>query len=78
MKEITIDGWMVMDEIEIAPDIHVKKPHRQTLGISSIDKTIGVWESPGIKFSLDRQLFPQIHWETEPQKVTVSIKLHNN
>lgn len=77
MKEITLEGWVVIDEIEAAPDLHLELPVRKKSPITSIDRHVNFWESKGLSFMLDRKLFPNTHWDSEPQKVEIVIRSEN-
>lgn len=77
MNEITIEGWVVIDEIEVAHDLHLEFPVRKKMNIGSIGKDVNMWESKGPYFTLDRKLFPNIHWDSEPKKVEITIKSFN-
>lgn len=75
MKEVIIDGWVVMDEIEVAPDIHTEKPNREYSDI--LGKSVGYWASEGIVFQIDKRLFPNTHWDSEPQKLKMALVIEN-
>ena len=75
MKEICMSGWIAMDEIEIAPNFHLEEPSRDFY--ETYGGTVGYWESKGPVFSVDKKLFPHIHWESKPYKTQIIIKTAN-
>lgn len=74
MKEITLNGWLVKDETEMSPDIHLNKPCRIRNEMYEEDNFLGRWISDGNVFRLDKGLFPAVFWESEPRKIQLVIK----
>ena len=71
MKE-TIEGWIARDEREKAIDslavYRGNPPERDSSDIG------GYWSNRGDYMTLPKEMFPNQHWEDEPQKVIITIE----
>ncbi len=72
MKEV-IEGWIARDQYkENDSDLYVGKfkpqRHESPLGL-------GMWYEYGDYMQLPCEMFPEIKWEDEPQKVKITIEV---
>ena len=73
-KEVTIDGWVAIDEAYDACFLHTSKPHQESQGIADTGDYYTVWESDGKTYLLDEGFFPNMDSDSEPLEVTITIK----
>lgn len=73
-EEVTIDGWVAIDEAYDACFLHTSKPHQENQGIADTGDYYTVWERDGKTYLLDKGFFPDMDSESDPLKVTVIIK----
>ncbi|MCM1490478.1 MAG: hypothetical protein NC095_06600 [Muribaculum sp.] len=73
MKEITLEGWLVKDETEMSPDIHLDLPYRVRNAYFDSTEFLGRWRSNGNIYRLDKNLFPSVHWDSDPRPVKITI-----
>lgn len=72
--DTVISGWVCRDKKDSALNLHVEKPYRIQSGYQVGDKP-DWWESECASFlPLDKNLFPDITWESEPEPVEIIIK----
>lgn len=75
VKETTVTGWLCRDKLDNCLLLHSDEPYRICSGYN-IDNKEDVWESDEASFfTLDRDLFPEIKWESEPVKVKLTISI---
>lgn len=72
--DTVIQGWVCRDKKDNALYLHVEKPYSAQSGCD-------VWDDPdwwGIDCAsflpLDKSLFPNLTWESDPQEVEITIK----
>ena len=70
-EKVILEGWVARDE-EFDEDffssdifLYKKKPIR--------NKNLGAWESGLWDFIIPHESFPSVTWESEPQKVRITI-----
>lgn len=73
-EEVTIDGWVAIDEAYDACFLHTSKPHQESQAIADTGDYDTAWESDGKTYLLDNGFFPDMDSESEPLKVTITIK----
>lgn len=66
MKEIRVGGWVSRDQ-DGSLHLYRKKPSRMQM----FD---GFWSGHESSLRLNERQFPDITWECDPQRVTVTIK----
>lgn len=73
-EDTVIQGWVCRDKKDNALYLHVEKPYSAQSGCD-------VWDDPdwwGIDCAsflpLDKSLFPNLTWESDPQEVEITIK----
>ena len=73
-KEVTIDGWVAIDDAYDACFLHTSKPHQESQEIADTGDYNTVWESDGETYLLDKGFFPDMDSESAPLEVTITIK----
>ncbi len=73
-EEVTIDGWVAIDEAYGEAFLHEKKPVLKGQPIADSGDYDCVWHSDGKTYLLDAGLFPDMDCESEPRFVTITIK----
>ena len=73
-EEVTIDGWVAIDDAFDACFLHTSKPHQESQGIADTGDYDTVWESDGKTYLLDKGFFPDMDSDSEPLEVIVTIK----
>ena len=75
-EEVTIEGYVAIDEAYDACFLHTSKPHQVSQEIADTGDYNTAWESDGKTYLLDRGLFPDLDCDSEPIecKVTITIK----
>lgn len=74
MEDPVIQGWVCRDKKDNALYLHVEKPYRAQSGCDVLDDP-DWWESDcPYLLPLDKSLFPNLTWESDPIKVSISIK----
>ena len=73
-EEVTIEGWVAIDEAYDACFLHTSKPHQESQGIADTGDYYTVWESDGGTYLLDKGFFPDMDSESDPLEVTITIK----
>lgn len=69
-----IQGWVCRDKKDDALNLHAEEPYRTQSGYQIGDKP-DWWESDCASFlPLDKNLFPDLTWESEPEEVEIIIK----
>lgn len=72
--DTVIQGWVARDERHNALNLHAEKPYRAMSGYR-IDSKRDWWDSECASFlPLDKNLFPDLTWESEPEQVEIQIK----
>ena len=73
-EDTVIQGWVCRDKKDNALNLHVEKPYRAHSGYDINDEP-DWWESDCASFiPLDKDLFPDLTWESEPEEVEIIIK----
>ena len=73
-----IQGWVCRDKKDNALYLHAEKPYRAQSGFEEWDDP-DWWENDCASFlPLDKSLFPNLTWESDPQKVEITIKRKKN
>ena len=73
-KEITIDGWVAVDEYGMGGCfLHTQKPHAESREFCDTGEYEIGWYSDGVEYELDSKLFPDLTPESEPKKVRITI-----
>lgn len=71
--DTVIQGWVCRDKKDNALNLHAEKPYRAQSGYDVYDEP-DWWESDCASFlPLDKSLFPDLTWDSEPIKVRISI-----
>lgn len=73
-EEVTIDGWVAIDEAYNDCFLHTSKPHQESQAIADTGDYDTVWESDGKTYLLDKGFFPAMDSESDPLEVTITIK----
>lgn len=77
-KDTVISGWVCRDKKDNALNFHAEKPYRAQSGYDVYDEP-DWWESDCASFlPLDKSLFPDITWESDPIEVEIIIKRKKN
>ena len=77
-KDTVIQGWVCRDKKDDALNLHAEEPYRTQSGYQIGDKP-DWWESDCASFlPLDKNLFPDLTWESEPEEVEIIIKRKKN
>lgn len=77
-EETVISGWACRDKKDNALNLHAEKPYRAQSGYDVSDEP-DWWESDCASFlPLDKNLFPDLTWESEPLEVEIIIKRKKN
>ena len=72
--DTVIQGWVCRDKKDDALNLHAEEPYRTQSGYQIGDKP-DWWESDCASFlPLDKNLFPDLTWESEPEEVEIIIK----
>ena len=73
-EAIVIQGWVCRDKKDNALNFHAEKPYRAQSGYDVCDEP-DWWESDCASFlPLDKSLFPDLTWESEPLEVEIIMK----
>jgi len=73
-EAIVIQGWVCRDKKDNALNLHAEKPYRAQSGYDVCDEP-DWWESDCASFlPLDKSLFPDLTWESEPLEVEIIMK----
>lgn len=76
-EETVINGWVARNKYN-EPFLYTSKPHRINCGIVFCEHT-DAWSSDDLSFfPLDKDLFPNITWDNEPQEYEIIIKRKNH
>lgn len=76
-EETVINGWVARNKYN-EPFLYTSKPHRINCGIVFGEHT-DAWSSDDLSFfPLDKDLFPNITWDNEPQEYEIIIKRKKN
>lgn len=74
MEDHVIQGWVCRDKKDNALYLHAEKPYRAQSGCDVCDDP-DWWENDYALFlPLDKSLFPNLTWESDPQEVEIIIK----
>ena len=73
-EEVTIDGWVAIDEAYDACFLHTSKPHQENQEIADTGDYYTVWESDGETHLLDKGFFPDMDSDSEPLEITITLK----
>lgn len=77
-KETVISGWVARDKKDNALNLHAEEPYRTQSGYQQGDEP-DWWESECASFlPLDKGLFPDLTWDSDPIEVEIIIKRKNN
>lgn len=77
-EDTVIQGWVCRDKKDNALNLHAEKPYRAQSGYDISDEP-DWWESDCASFlPLDKNLFPDLTWESEPQECEIIIKRKRN
>lgn len=69
-----ISGWVCRDKKDNALNLHAEKPYRAQSGYDVSDEP-DWWESDCASFlPLDKNLFPDLTWDSDPEEVEIIIK----
>ena len=69
-----IQEWVCRDKRHNALNLNAEEPYQTYSHYSTVDKP-DWWESNCTSFlPLDNSLFPDLTWESDPQKVEITIK----
>lgn len=74
-EEVTIDGWVAIDEAYNDCFLHTSKPHQESQAIADTGDYDTVWESDGKTYLLDKGFFPDMDSESDPLEVTITITI---
>lgn len=73
-KTKEIEGWVTVDEFSYGvAHLHTQYPRCVDKSIADTGDYEAVWESDGIAYELDQNLFPELTEESEPLKVRLTI-----
>lgn len=76
--DTVIQGWVCRDKKDNALNLHAEKPYRAQSGYDVSDEP-DWWESDCASFlPIDKNLFPNLTWESEPEEVKLIIKRKKN
>lgn len=77
-EDTVIQGWVCRDKKDNALNLHAEKPYRAQSGYDVSDEP-DWWESDCASFlPIDKNLFPNLTWESEPEEVKLIIKRKKN
>lgn len=69
-----IRGWVARDKKDNSLNLHAEEPYRTKSGYQTDDKP-DWWDSECASFlPLDKGLFPDLTWDSEPMEVEIIIK----
>lgn len=73
-----IQGWVCRDKKDNALNLHAEEPYRTQSGYQKGDEP-DWWESDCASFlPLDKSLFPDLTWNSDPEPVEITIKRKKN
>ena len=73
-NDTMIQGWVCRDKKDNALNLHAEKPYRAQSGYDVCDES-DWWESDCASLlPLDKSLFPDLTWESDPIEVELIIK----
>lgn len=76
--DTVIQGWVARDKRHNALNLHAEKPYRAMSGYR-IDSKHDWWDSECASFlPLDKHLFPDLTWESDPEEVEIILKRKKN
>lgn len=76
-ENTVIIGWVCRDKKDNALNLHAEEPYRTYSHYNTDDKP-DWWESDCASFlPLDKNLFPDLTWDDEPQECEIIIKRKN-
>lgn len=72
--DTVIQGWVCRDKKDNTLNLHAEKPYRSQSGYD-VSEEPDWWESDCASFMpLDKTLFPDLTWESDPEEVEIIIK----
>ena len=74
MEDTVIQGWVCRDKKDNTLYLHAEKPYRAQSGYDECDDP-DWWENDYASYlPLDKSLFPNLTWESDPIEVEIIIK----
>lgn len=72
--DTVIQGWVCRDKKDNTLNLHAEKPYRARSGYD-LSEEPDWWESDSASFlPLDKSIFPDLTWDSEPLEVEITIK----
>lgn len=72
-ESAVIEGWVAVDEMFDTAYLHTKKPAIASRPFADTGEYYSEWKSDGSTYLLDKGLFPDMDYESEPLKVKIQI-----
>lgn len=72
-ESAVIDGWVAVDEMYDDAYLHTKKPTIVSRPFADTGEYYSEWKSDGSTYLLDKGLFPDMDYESEPLRVKIQI-----
>lgn len=73
-NDTVIQGWVCRDKKDNALNLHVEKPYRAQSGYDVYDEPDWQESDCASLLPLEKSLFPDITWESDPIEVELIIK----